>query len=208
MSASPAATPDQHATAAAAPQAHRSSSCSSRSSPPHTSVIKVLRRPVESALRAAITVENDPALRPTLPQGHRQGVGDQLGAHVVGDRPPDHPPRVQVDHGRQVHPAVPTLHIGDVAAPPLITLPGGEVPADQVRRRHRPLAVDRGLLPRPRMASLQASTPHQPPHPLGCHPMALGGKLGVDPPHPRVALQPLEDHPEEAQQRLTGPSPR
>ena len=58
MSASPAATPDQHATAAAAPQAHRSSSCSSLLPPSlNTSTVEVLRRPVESALDAEVGVD-------------------------------------------------------------------------------------------------------------------------------------------------------
>ena len=51
---------------------------------------------VRRVLRAAIGMEDDLAFRPALFEGHRQGVGDQLGAHVVSDRPPDHPPRMQV----------------------------------------------------------------------------------------------------------------
>jgi hypothetical protein len=31
-----------------------------------------------------------------------QGVDDQLGAHVISDRPAGQPPRVQVDYGCQV----------------------------------------------------------------------------------------------------------
>src|SRR5436305_13148268 len=53
--------------------------------PTHTSTIEVLRRPVESALTAAVCVEHCPGLEVAVGDGHVQGVGDQAGAHVGGE---------------------------------------------------------------------------------------------------------------------------
>jgi len=63
----------------------------------------VLRRPIESALAAAVAVEDDPGGQ-TAPGagGHGEGVGDQLGAHVVGHRVAQQPSAAEVDHRREV----------------------------------------------------------------------------------------------------------
>jgi hypothetical protein len=42
-------------------------------------------------------------LQAAMAGGHRQGVGDQFGAVVVGHRIPDHLAGRQIDHRRQVH---------------------------------------------------------------------------------------------------------
>src|SRR5438128_12040502 len=57
----------------------------------HTSIIEVLRRPLEFALRAAVGVEDQPRSGPTGVDGHAQGVADELGPHVVGHGPAHHP---------------------------------------------------------------------------------------------------------------------
>ncbi|MCX4460321.1 IS3 family transposase (plasmid) [Streptomyces sp. NBC_01340] len=71
------------------------------------SKIEVLRRPVESALRAPVRVEDDAVdLAAAGGHGHLDRVGDQRGAHVVRDRPADHAPRA---HGTDaVYPAEPS----------------------------------------------------------------------------------------------------
>ena len=48
-------------------------------------------------------------------EGHREGVFDQLGAHVIGQRPADDPAGGQVDDRGQVGPALPGRDVGDVA---------------------------------------------------------------------------------------------
>ena len=51
--------------------------------------IKVLRRPVESALGAPVRVEHDLGRQvPAQRDGHGQGVLDQVGAHVLVDGQP------------------------------------------------------------------------------------------------------------------------
>ncbi len=51
-----------------------------------TSVIEVLRRPVELALAAPVGVEDHALGWPASDERHLQGVFDQLGSHVVGQR--------------------------------------------------------------------------------------------------------------------------
>ena len=46
-----------------------------------------------------------PLGRAALDEGHIERVGDELGAHVVGQRPAHHPAGGQVDNGGQVGPA-------------------------------------------------------------------------------------------------------
>src|SRR3954451_24841301 len=119
--------------------------------------------------------------------GHVQGVGDQAGAHVVGDRPAHHPAAVQIDHGGQIGPAVPRLDVGDVAAPLPVRRLGAELPPDQVRCADRPAPGDGGALPRLRVAPSQPSGAHEPPDPPEPQPVSDRGQLGAHPPHAGVA---------------------
>jgi hypothetical protein len=50
-------------------------------------MVEVLRRPIESALAALIAVVDQALGRLAAPDGHVEGVNDQLGAQVVGHRP-------------------------------------------------------------------------------------------------------------------------
>jgi hypothetical protein len=88
-------------------------------------ISRVLRRPVESALRSAIRVM-DQARCGSLPlPGHHQCRQRQLGLHVVAHCPTDDLARRQVEHGREIaqaaqdaeHPAKaePALSGGDVS---------------------------------------------------------------------------------------------
>jgi hypothetical protein len=55
-----------------------------------------------------------------------QGIHDQVGAHVRGHRPADDATREQVnDHG-QVHPALPSAHVGYVRGPDFVRGVDGE----------------------------------------------------------------------------------
>src|SRR5689334_3216675 len=97
VNASAAATPDPPPTVAAhrlEPQA--SASCHA---PPQTSVIEVLRRPVEFTDRPVVAVENRPGQVAAGHVGGFEGVFDELGAHGAGDRPAGQPPAVAVQDG-------------------------------------------------------------------------------------------------------------
>ena len=54
----------------------------------NTSIIEVLRRPVESALSAAIAVSDQARSWPAQAVGHLERVEDELGAQVRRDRQP------------------------------------------------------------------------------------------------------------------------
>src|SRR3954451_3128979 len=148
-------------------------------------------------LGAAVGMEDHSNGRPTVRDRHVQRVGDQAGAHVIGDRPADNRTRVQVDHGGQVGPAVPSSDVGDVAAPLLVRRLGGELPAEQVWSVHRPASGDRGPLPGLGVSSPQPSGPHKPPDPLEAQSVADRRELGAHPSHAgvaaRVSVQPAHD---------------
>nr|WP_234935367.1 MULTISPECIES: hypothetical protein [Mycobacteriaceae] len=83
----------------------------------NTSTVKVLRRPVESALHAVIAVNNDAGLRIAISDRHAQGVGDQ-GRGLAGvDRPPDDSPGERIEDHRAVHLALIGAVFGDVGDP-------------------------------------------------------------------------------------------
>jgi hypothetical protein len=47
------------------------------------------------------------------PDGHQQGIGDQLRGHGGAHRPADHPAREQVDHGRYIKLALRGPDVGE-----------------------------------------------------------------------------------------------
>jgi len=92
---------------------------------------------------------------------HCQRVGDQLGAHVIGHRPANDPPRVKILDGDEVEPAFPGSEVGDVGDPAAVRGAGGEIAIEQILSdadaghtdRRRPVLL--GLQPR------QAGLAHQ-----------------------------------------------
>lgn len=131
--ASPDATPDPHATAAAHLPEHHWSSYSSLPSPfPNTSMLKVLRRPVESALTSSITVvhqlfTNDGMITSlALPQ--RQAQRDPHRFHDLRCLrvPGDDPLGKYIDDERDLHPPGVGHHVGEVPVqkirPPVLRL--------------------------------------------------------------------------------------
>ncbi len=93
----------------------------------------------------------------------REGVGDEVRAHVVGHRPAGHTPRGKVDDGRQVAklPA-PDGQVGDVADVLRVGLVRGEVAADQVRRFGRGRVGDGGAVPAAQPDPFDPGRPHDP----------------------------------------------
>ena len=65
------------------------------------------------ALGTAVGVEHNLGGDLTAEGGrHPQGILDQIGAHVLIDRPTDHPTRVRIDDGGQVEPLLPGAQVG------------------------------------------------------------------------------------------------
>ena len=73
----------------------------------------MLRRPVESALAAAIGMMQQSIRFAPSPDCHHQGVGDELGRHRGVHRPANHTAGEEIDDGG---------HIEHRASPPLSTL--------------------------------------------------------------------------------------
>jgi hypothetical protein len=77
-------------------------------------------------------VVNEPGRRAPAGDRHLERVDDELRAHVVGERPTDHPPREAVDDGRQVKPPLPGPQIGDVRDPEPVGRSRAEVALNEI----------------------------------------------------------------------------
>jgi hypothetical protein len=64
--------------------------------------VRVLRRPLESALAALIGVVDQTGVGLSARDRHVQCVDDEIGAHVIGDAPADDPAAVGVLDGDEV----------------------------------------------------------------------------------------------------------
>jgi hypothetical protein len=64
--------------------------------------VEVLRRPLDSARRAAVGVVHDSSVWPPALEGHDEGVGDELGVRGGAHGPADDPPGPQIDDRGQV----------------------------------------------------------------------------------------------------------
>jgi hypothetical protein len=97
----------------------------------------MLRRPVDSALRAGVVVVHEPgqvgdSFLLAGEDRHLQGVEDQLGPHGGGGLPAQDAAGERVDHERHIHGAGPGGHVGEVRHPQLVRPQRGEVSVDQV----------------------------------------------------------------------------
>ena len=100
-------------------------------------MIKVLRRPVESAFAALIGVHDhcgDGFAAAADRDRHDQRVVGQVGVVVFTQAEPDDAPRRHVQDAVQVELAVVGGYLGAVAVPLAVEPVGGEVTPDQVRR--------------------------------------------------------------------------
>jgi len=131
-------------------------------------VVEVLRRPLEFTLAAAVGVEDEPRIRPTLRERHLEGFAHQRGAQVIGQGETDDAAGREIDDRGHVGPALVRAHVADVAAPDGVRRVrlGGEVAAQQVGRPGCRGVRDRGALRAPASASHDAATRHQPGHAL------------------------------------------
>ena len=78
-------------------------------------------------------MKNDTSLWCPVGEGHGEGVFDQLGAHVFGQRPAHNSASGQVDDCGQVGPALPGCDVGDVAdIAPVHLLAWPEVALDEI----------------------------------------------------------------------------
>ena len=120
--------------------------------------------------------------------GGVEGVGDELGAHVVGDRPPRQAAGVAVDHGGQVQVrAVGQRQVGDVPDVPAVRRRGGEVPLEQVGDLLVRALGDRGADPAPALVAADGVLAHHPGDPLVVDPLSSENAVVEVGGHPRRA---------------------
>lgn len=77
-------------------------------------------------------MQNGPGIRVAAPQRHLQGIDDQIGAHVIGDRPPYDPPGECVEDSAAINLSSRGRMLCDVGAPDLIRPLGDEPAGDEV----------------------------------------------------------------------------
>jgi hypothetical protein len=99
-----------------------------------TSFGRVLRRPLESALVAAIGMMKQAGTGATLVNRHPKRVDRQVLWHGFTHRPADNPPRKQVENHGHIEPAFRCRNIGDVGQPDLVRGIRGELSIKKIRR--------------------------------------------------------------------------
>ena len=165
----------------------------------------MLRRLLEFALGASVAVEDRLTVDVAGVDGHVQGIDDQRGAHVLGELPADDHPRGEIDHGREVEPALAGFEVGDVTDQALARCAAGrvEVPPDQVRRVDGVLAGNGGAFVGAWLHRPQPEFAHQ----VGDQPdaalVAFAVQLRRDPPAPRGLPGAVEDPPHLDAQQAT-----
>ena len=85
--------------------------------------------------------------------GHVEGVDDELGAEVVGDRPAHDPAGPGVDDDGEIDPALTGGLLGDVGDPQPVGSVGTELAVHQIVRRTAPAPAAGAALPGPARCS-------------------------------------------------------
>ena len=134
-------------------------------------------------LRPAVGVDDGAGLRTASPRSHLQGVEDQLGAHVVRDRPAHDLAGEDVEHREAVDLSGSGRVLGDVGAPQQVRSSGGELPLHQVLVDRLSRTVSTSLVS---VGNASApGDPQQPRDPLAAHPHPEPEpELGVHPRRP------------------------
>ena len=134
-------------------------------------------------------MDDEPVRRATAPKCHGQRLGDQLGAHVAGQRPPHDSATRQVDDSGQVRPPLPGGDVGDVADIAAIDVsPGAKGALNEVESRLGSRVGDGGLAPPLLAAAFEAHLAHEPAHPAFPAAHTALSQLFVDPRGPIGAL--------------------
>jgi hypothetical protein len=118
-------------------------------------------------------MRDGPVSRSAPQAGHLEGVNDELGAQVIGDRPADDTTGPGIDDHGEIDPALGRGALGDVLDPQPVRSLRAEPAVHQVVRwrvgHPSTGAADRAS---PAADALQATFPHQPLDPLAVHPAA------------------------------------
>ncbi len=147
----------------------------------HAEFLAVLRELSGHVLRPAIGMHDGAGQSAADDLRAAQCGLDQVGAHVIGDRPPRQTATVEVDHRGQVEKrAVSDRQVREVADVARVRCRRGEVTAETVGHGGR---VDvsrwRGRALPPEPYALDSSDPHQSGNALAVDPLPLSTQLGV-----------------------------
>src|SRR5579863_5275777 len=136
-------------------------------------------------LAAAVRVMQHGARRLAPLKRHPERVQHQPSFQPLAQRPSDHPARKQVQHNRQVQPALKRPQISDVADPAAVGRAHGETPREQIALyRHSVVGVG-SAAKAPAHTRAQPRRPHQPRHSLARDPLSPSAQLRM---HPRTAV--------------------
>src|SRR5215210_329660 len=112
-----------------------------------TSSLKVLRRPLEPKLHAAVAMMNEPPWGSAALESHDQGVDAEARLEMLRHRPAHDLARGQVLDGGQVQKALIRWNVRDVGQPHGVGLLGHKCVSEQVGRHREVVAAVRGLGP-------------------------------------------------------------
>src|SRR5699024_12136973 len=73
-------------------------------------------------------------LEVVIASGHVESIGDQVGAHMIGECVSDHFLVETIDDGRKIYPSLPCSDVGDISDKFRAGIIGGEVTAHQIGR--------------------------------------------------------------------------
>src|SRR4051794_32270272 len=143
---------------------------------------QALRRPLESALPAAITVVDEAAAAdgPARVQGLLQRVQHKAGVRRAGGTPADNTPREDVDDKGDIDKTGPCRDVGKIGHPQGVRTRRFELPIDAIERTRGRRIADRGphlLAPH---NALQAHPAHQARHGAAGHRNPFSEKLPPD----------------------------
>jgi hypothetical protein len=148
-------------------------------------MIKVLRRPVESAVAPAVGMEDRIGRQRAILCRHRDSGGDERSLVIIVHRPPDDGFRVAVDDGREEEPSLPRRNIGDIADHLRAWHVGGEVPVHQIGNgTSAGVGTGEAVPPRTWLTGNQVQLTHDRPDQLGAAVHAPPYELGVHAPIP------------------------
>src|SRR2546423_9165554 len=114
-----------------------------------------------------------------VPGSHGERIDHQFCTEMVGHGVSDAGLGITVDDGREIHPALPSVNVGDVSDHFLAGGGGGEVPLYQIGDGAVIAGHRGGRPPRAGLAGDQVEIAHQLPHELWTHLLALTNEPGM-----------------------------
>jgi transposase len=155
-----------------------------RSRPAHrrhdTCFFEPLAERQRGVLHTPVGMVNQPRSGFASPEGHLQSVDHELRAEMVGHRPADHLPGVDVEDEGEIQKALPSMDVSNIRRPDLIRSCGSEVATDEIRGRDGVLVSASSAFPTTSDAALKTRFAHQACNPLPGAAHSQSSELGMD----------------------------